>query len=188
MWCETAEVQPPVHHDGTNTSSCCGCVTHDAHWVLCPFHNTSAVCLLRTLTCWRSWPWAVRVDHQQSGNQRWQQQPHGGHTEPPDVLCRDNQHFSQVSCHICSLCMFYFCFIVFLKHSDAWHKPQHCTQASLTVLIMQHLLVFLHHHVRKPQQDEELSAEAARLISGLPDLSFMRAKVLMFPSILIPKE
>ncbi|XP_044229368.1 aftiphilin isoform X1 [Thunnus albacares] len=42
--------------------------------------------------------------------------------------------------------------------------------------------------VRKPQQDEELSAEAVRLISGLPNLSFMQAKVLMFPSILVPKE
>lgn len=41
---------------------------------------------------------------------------------------------------------------------------------------------------RKPQQDEELSAEADSVISGLPDLSFMKAKVLMFPSILIPKE
>lgn len=82
-------------------------------------------------------------------------------------------------------------FIVFLKRSDTWHKPQRHTQASLTVLIMQHLLVFLvflHHGVRKPQQDGELSSEAARLISGLPDLSFMRAKVLMFPSVLVPKE
>uniref|UniRef100_UPI003AAC220A uncharacterized protein n=1 Tax=Centroberyx gerrardi TaxID=166262 RepID=UPI003AAC220A len=42
--------------------------------------------------------------------------------------------------------------------------------------------------VRKPQQDEGLSAEAGRVICALPDLSFMRAKVLMFPSILIPKE
>ncbi|XP_070772755.1 aftiphilin-like [Enoplosus armatus] len=42
--------------------------------------------------------------------------------------------------------------------------------------------------VRKPQQDEELSAEAGRVISGLPNLSFMQAKVLMFPSILVPKE
>ncbi|XP_035518836.1 aftiphilin [Morone saxatilis] len=41
--------------------------------------------------------------------------------------------------------------------------------------------------VRKPQQDEELSAEAVRMISGLPNLSFMQAKVLMFPSILVPK-
>uniref|UniRef100_A0A8C9XSW2 Uncharacterized protein n=1 Tax=Sander lucioperca TaxID=283035 RepID=A0A8C9XSW2_SANLU len=40
--------------------------------------------------------------------------------------------------------------------------------------------------VRKPQQNEELSAEAGRLISGLPNLSFMQAKVLMFPSILLP--
>ncbi|XP_074532557.1 uncharacterized protein aftphb [Halichoeres trimaculatus] len=42
--------------------------------------------------------------------------------------------------------------------------------------------------VRKPEQDEELSAEASRVISGLPDLSFMRAKVLMFPAVLVPKE
>ncbi|KAM7385304.1 hypothetical protein PAMP_001392 [Pampus punctatissimus] len=40
--------------------------------------------------------------------------------------------------------------------------------------------------VRKPQQDEQLSAEAGRLISGLPDLSFMQSKVLMFPSNLVP--
>ncbi|XP_045926069.1 aftiphilin isoform X1 [Micropterus dolomieu] len=42
--------------------------------------------------------------------------------------------------------------------------------------------------VRKSQQDEELSVEAGRVISGLPNLSFMLAKVLMFPSILVPKE
>ncbi|XP_032397009.1 aftiphilin isoform X1 [Etheostoma spectabile] len=42
--------------------------------------------------------------------------------------------------------------------------------------------------VRKPQQNEGLSAEAGRLISGLPNLSFMQAKVLMFPSVLLPKE
>ncbi|KAK5882752.1 hypothetical protein CesoFtcFv8_021305 [Champsocephalus esox] len=43
--------------------------------------------------------------------------------------------------------------------------------------------------VRKPQQDDEdLSAEACKLISGLPNLSFMQAKVLMFSSILIPKD
>ncbi|XP_059215509.1 aftiphilin-like [Centropristis striata] len=42
--------------------------------------------------------------------------------------------------------------------------------------------------VRKPQQDDELSTEAATLISGLPNLSFMQAKVLMFPSILLPEE
>uniref|UniRef100_A0A4W6DSU4 Uncharacterized protein n=1 Tax=Lates calcarifer TaxID=8187 RepID=A0A4W6DSU4_LATCA len=42
--------------------------------------------------------------------------------------------------------------------------------------------------VRKPQEDEELSAEAGRVIAGLPNLSFMMAKVLMFPSILVPKE
>ncbi|XP_044069535.1 aftiphilin isoform X2 [Siniperca chuatsi] len=42
--------------------------------------------------------------------------------------------------------------------------------------------------VRKPQRDEALSAEAGQVISGLPNLSFMQAKVLMFPSILVPKE
>ncbi|XP_062257342.1 aftiphilin-like isoform X1 [Platichthys flesus] len=39
---------------------------------------------------------------------------------------------------------------------------------------------------RKAPEDEELSAEAGRLIAGLPDLSFMTAKVLMFPSVLVP--
>ncbi|XP_043078837.1 aftiphilin a isoform X2 [Puntigrus tetrazona] len=40
---------------------------------------------------------------------------------------------------------------------------------------------------RKPvQKEENLSAEARRVISGLPDLSFMQAKVLMFPSTLTP--
>ncbi|XP_056251518.1 aftiphilin [Seriola aureovittata] len=42
--------------------------------------------------------------------------------------------------------------------------------------------------IRKPRQREELSVEAGRVIAGLPNLSFMKAKVLMFPSILIPKE
>uniref|UniRef100_A0A3B4VC02 Aftiphilin clathrin-binding box domain-containing protein n=1 Tax=Seriola dumerili TaxID=41447 RepID=A0A3B4VC02_SERDU len=42
--------------------------------------------------------------------------------------------------------------------------------------------------VRKPRQHEELSVEAGRVIAGLPNLSFMKAKVLMFPSTLIPKE
>ncbi|KAI3363423.1 hypothetical protein L3Q82_012039 [Scortum barcoo] len=42
--------------------------------------------------------------------------------------------------------------------------------------------------VRRPQQEEELSAEACRVISGLPNLSFMQAKVLMFPSVLVPKD
>ncbi|KAG7228463.1 hypothetical protein INR49_007636 [Caranx melampygus] len=41
---------------------------------------------------------------------------------------------------------------------------------------------------RKPQQDEDLSAEAGRVIAGLPDMSFMTAKVLMFPCILIPED
>ncbi|XP_028983408.3 aftiphilin isoform X2 [Betta splendens] len=42
--------------------------------------------------------------------------------------------------------------------------------------------------IRKPQQDEELSTEAGRVIENLPNLSFMNAKVLMFPSILVSKE
>ncbi|XP_041644662.1 aftiphilin [Cheilinus undulatus] len=42
--------------------------------------------------------------------------------------------------------------------------------------------------IRKPQQDKELSVEASRVISGLPNLSFMRARVLMFPAVLVPKE
>ncbi|XP_060789397.1 aftiphilin isoform X3 [Neoarius graeffei] len=39
---------------------------------------------------------------------------------------------------------------------------------------------------RKPERDEEISQEAAQVISLLPDLSFMHARVLMFPSTLIP--
>ncbi|XP_026215120.1 aftiphilin a isoform X2 [Anabas testudineus] len=39
---------------------------------------------------------------------------------------------------------------------------------------------------RKPKKDENLSEEAARVIAGLPDLSFMQAKVLMFPTTLTP--
>uniref|UniRef100_A0A8C7KMI9 Uncharacterized protein n=1 Tax=Oncorhynchus kisutch TaxID=8019 RepID=A0A8C7KMI9_ONCKI len=41
---------------------------------------------------------------------------------------------------------------------------------------------------RKPHSDEEdqLSEEAARVICGLADLSFMKAKVLMFPITLTP--
>uniref|UniRef100_A0A8C2HGJ8 Aftiphilin clathrin-binding box domain-containing protein n=1 Tax=Cyprinus carpio TaxID=7962 RepID=A0A8C2HGJ8_CYPCA len=35
-------------------------------------------------------------------------------------------------------------------------------------------------------KEENLSEEALRVISGLPDLSFMQAKVLMFPSTLTP--
>ncbi|KAM9364993.1 uncharacterized protein aftphb [Pholidichthys leucotaenia] len=37
---------------------------------------------------------------------------------------------------------------------------------------------------RKPVAAEDLSAEAGRVIAGLPNLSFLQAKVLMFPSIL----
>uniref|UniRef100_UPI0037E71135 aftiphilin a isoform X2 n=1 Tax=Semicossyphus pulcher TaxID=241346 RepID=UPI0037E71135 len=39
---------------------------------------------------------------------------------------------------------------------------------------------------RKPRREENLSEEAAKVISGLPDLSFMQAKVLMFPATLTP--
>lgn len=39
---------------------------------------------------------------------------------------------------------------------------------------------------RKPRKEENLSEEAAKVIAGLPDLSFMQAKVLMFPATLTP--
>ncbi|XP_049899676.1 aftiphilin a isoform X7 [Epinephelus moara] len=39
---------------------------------------------------------------------------------------------------------------------------------------------------RKPRKEENLSDEAAKVIAGLPDLSFMQAKVLMFPATLTP--
>ncbi|XP_074486008.1 aftiphilin a isoform X2 [Sebastes fasciatus] len=39
---------------------------------------------------------------------------------------------------------------------------------------------------RKPRKEENLSDEAAKVIAGLPDLSFMQAKVLMFPAMLTP--
>ncbi|KAK2843754.1 hypothetical protein Q7C36_011969 [Tachysurus vachellii] len=39
---------------------------------------------------------------------------------------------------------------------------------------------------RKPEQDGEISQEAAQVISLLPNLSFMHARVLMFPSTLTP--
>ncbi len=39
---------------------------------------------------------------------------------------------------------------------------------------------------RKPEKDEKISKEAAKVISLLPDLSFMQARVLMFPSVLTP--
>ncbi|XP_057199372.1 aftiphilin isoform X1 [Triplophysa rosa] len=39
---------------------------------------------------------------------------------------------------------------------------------------------------RKPEQNEKISEEAVKIISLLPDLSFMQARVLMFPSILTP--
>lgn len=46
------------------------------------------------------------------------------------------------------------------------------------------VLHFLFH--RKPRKEENLSEEAAKVIAGLPDLSFMQAKVLMFPVTLTP--
>ncbi|XP_075452237.1 aftiphilin isoform X2 [Ascaphus truei] len=39
---------------------------------------------------------------------------------------------------------------------------------------------------RKPRRDENLSEESAKVIASLPDLSFMHAKVLMFPATLTP--
>ncbi|XP_038144140.1 aftiphilin a isoform X1 [Cyprinodon tularosa] len=39
---------------------------------------------------------------------------------------------------------------------------------------------------RKPRKDENLSEEASKVIAALPDLSFMQAKVLMFPATLTP--
>uniref|UniRef100_H3B5C2 Aftiphilin n=1 Tax=Latimeria chalumnae TaxID=7897 RepID=H3B5C2_LATCH len=39
---------------------------------------------------------------------------------------------------------------------------------------------------RKPKKEENLSKEAAKVIASLPDLSFMHAKVLMFPATLTP--
>jgi len=39
---------------------------------------------------------------------------------------------------------------------------------------------------RRPEKEEKTSEEAAKVISLLPDLSFMQARVLMFPSILTP--
>ncbi|KAM8841769.1 aftiphilin a [Synchiropus picturatus] len=41
---------------------------------------------------------------------------------------------------------------------------------------------------RKPRKDENLSEEASKVISSLPDLSFMTAKVLMFPATLTPLD
>uniref|UniRef100_A0A8C4WUM6 Aftiphilin a n=1 Tax=Eptatretus burgeri TaxID=7764 RepID=A0A8C4WUM6_EPTBU len=39
---------------------------------------------------------------------------------------------------------------------------------------------------RRPQKHENLSSETRTIIAGLPDLSFMKAKVLMFPTVLAP--
>ncbi|XP_051939907.1 aftiphilin-like isoform X2 [Hippocampus zosterae] len=39
---------------------------------------------------------------------------------------------------------------------------------------------------RRMRKEERLSSEAAEVICGLPDLSFMTAKVLMFPATLVP--
>ncbi|XP_077171860.1 aftiphilin isoform X3 [Paroedura picta] len=39
---------------------------------------------------------------------------------------------------------------------------------------------------RKPRKEEQLSEEAVQVIASLPDLTFMHAKVLMFPATLTP--
>lgn len=39
---------------------------------------------------------------------------------------------------------------------------------------------------RKPKREEHLSEEASKVIASLPDLTFMHAKVLMFPATLTP--
>ncbi|XP_020017281.1 aftiphilin isoform X2 [Castor canadensis] len=39
---------------------------------------------------------------------------------------------------------------------------------------------------RKPKREEHLSEEAVQVIASLPDLTFMHAKVLMFPATLMP--
>ena len=39
---------------------------------------------------------------------------------------------------------------------------------------------------RKPKREEHLSEEAIKVIASLPDLTFMHAKVLMFPTTLTP--
>uniref|UniRef100_A0A8C5ERX2 Uncharacterized protein n=1 Tax=Gouania willdenowi TaxID=441366 RepID=A0A8C5ERX2_GOUWI len=39
---------------------------------------------------------------------------------------------------------------------------------------------------KKSPQDEDVSVEAVKVITELPNLSFMKAKVLMFPSVLRP--
>ncbi|KAI1894747.1 hypothetical protein AGOR_G00118930 [Albula goreensis] len=41
---------------------------------------------------------------------------------------------------------------------------------------------------RKPRQQENLSEEASKVMAALPDLSFMQAKVLMFPTTLTPLD
>lgn len=41
---------------------------------------------------------------------------------------------------------------------------------------------------RKPRKEEHLSEEASKVIGALPDLSFMQAKVLMFPATLTPLD
>ncbi|KAG9344201.1 hypothetical protein JZ751_010870 [Albula glossodonta] len=40
----------------------------------------------------------------------------------------------------------------------------------------------------KPRQQENLSEEASKVMAALPDLSFMQAKVLMFPTTLAPLD
>lgn len=55
----------------------------------------------------RSWPWALWVDHQQTGNQCWQQ-PWRGHFELADVHCREDEHHSEVSSNILSYILLLF--------------------------------------------------------------------------------
>lgn len=73
------------------------------------------------------------------------------------------------------------------------------TSTSTRSEIIRHTLAYTHAAVlmivlffcvsvvdRKPRKEENLSEEAEKVISALPDLSFMQAKVLMFPSTLTP--
>lgn len=47
-------------------------------------------------------------------------------------------------------------------------------------------LLFFSFINRKPKREEHLSEEAIKVIASLPDLTFMHAKVLMFPATLTP--
>lgn len=64
------------------------------------------------------------------------------------------------------------CFFMFLiMYVSGWINTMSCSLFLLN---------------RKPRRDENLSEEAAKVIASLPDLSFMHAKVLMFPVSLTP--